>query len=366
MKYIYQHSQWPNFTWDYAVIVPQLTEVRHMQGRILGKMEALGFQLKEEAILRNLTVDVVKTAQIEGVKFDMDEVRSSIARKLGMQVVKEVKPSKSVDDFVQMQLDATKNYHQKITKKRLVGWHSLLFPGGMSGMYKIRLGDYRKEMDGPMQVVSGAMGKERVHFEAISSKNVPKEMTAFINWINRNESLDKVLKAALAQLWFLTIHPFDDGNGRIARAITEYLLAQADNTHQRFYSLSDAIEQNKKGYYEILEATQKGNLNVTDYLTWFLKTLLQALENTTHNLGKVLAKANFYDQHSATVFNARQKFMLNKLLDDFFGVLTTQKWAKMNKCSPDTALRDITDLINKGVLTKSESAGRSRVYEVVM
>jgi Fic family protein len=362
--YIHQKKDWPNFEWDSEDIVNLLSEARNLQGRLQGKMEALGFELRNEALLDTLTLDVLKTSEIEGELLNHDQVRSSIARKLGMEISGSVESDRNVDGVVEMMLDATQNCFKPLTKSRLFDWHAALFPTGRSGMYKIIVGDWRKDTGGPMQVISGPMGKEKIHFEAPNSDLLEKEMKSFLNWFCHNNKIDLVLKASIAHLWFVTIHPFDDGNGRIARALTDMLLAQSDKSNQRFYSMSAQIRVERKQYYEILEKTQKGDLNITNWIKWFLQCLINALKSTDEVLVKVLFKGSFWQLHSKTIINERQKKLINKLLDGFDGKLTSSKWAKIAKCSKDTAIRDINDLIEKEILRKEEAGGRSTNYEL--
>lgn len=363
--YIHQKDEWPNFTWNNTQVLKLLGNVRNLQGRLLGKMATLGFDLRKEAVLDTLTLDVLKSTEIEGEYLNPEQVRSSIARRLGIEIAGSVESDRNVDGMVDMMIDATENYNKPLTKERLFDWHSALFPAGRSGMYKITVANWRNDKGGPMQVVSGAMGKEKVHFEAPESSLVQSEMQQFLNWFNNENQLDLVLKAAIAHLWFVTIHPFDDGNGRMSRAITDMLLAQSDKSQQRFYSMSSQIRVERKGYYEILEKTQKGNLDITKWLLWFLECLNKALVSTETVLSRVLKKAEFWNLHSKTLINERQKKMLNKLLDGFDGKLASSKWAKMTKCSSDTALRDIQDLIKKKILSKEKAGGRSTNYELV-
>ncbi len=366
MKYIYQHKGWPHFTWDNELLMTNLSKVRHMQGSLIGKMMALGFPLKEEALLETLTLDVVKSTAIEGEVLNVEQVRSSIARRLGIEIAGLVKADRHVDGVVQMMLDATQGFEKKISKQRLFDWHAALFPTGRSGMHKIIVGNWRNDSDGPMQVVSGPMGKEKVHYQAPDSKKVSSEMSGFVKWFNTENTLEPVLKAGLAHLWFITIHPFEDGNGRIARALTDMLLARADGSSQRFYSMSAQILRERNKYYDMLEATQKNDLDITKWLNWFLECLISALSSTEDTLKQVFAKAQFWKTHANTIFNERQRTMLNRLFDNFEGNLTSSKWAKMNKCSADTALRDIQDLLNKDVLQKVPGGGRNTSYEVKM
>lgn len=361
--YIHQETDWPHFYWDNEVLLATLGKVRNLQGKLIGRMESLGFDLRNDASLQILTLDVLKSSEIEGEILNPDQVRSSIARRLGMDIAGLVEVDRNTDGVVQMMLDATQNYQQPLSTERLFDWHAALFPTGRSGMHKITVGDWRKDST-PMQVVSGAMGKEKVHFEAPDSTTLDKEMYLFLNWFNTEDKLDPVLKAAVAHLWFVTIHPFDDGNGRIARAITDMLLARADESSQRFYSMSAQIRLERKEYYDTLERTQKGSLDITGWLNWFLNCLLNALNTTESKLKDVLFKSNFWKIHAKTSLNDRQILMLNKLLDGFDGKLNSSKWAKIAKCSADTALRDIQDLINKDVLKKEEGGGRSTSYEI--
>lgn len=320
-------------------------------------MEVFGFHLRNETVLRTLTEDVLKTSEIEGELLNREEVRSSVARKLGL-----VPSDRFVDGVVEMMLDATRNFNDRLNANRLFAWHSALFPTGRSGIHKITVGNWRKAGKGPMQVVSGPMGKEKVHFETPPSENVPSLMKVFLAWFNKVNNLDPVLKSALAHLWFVTVHPFDDGNGRIARALGDMLLARADGGSRRFYSMSSEIRNDRKNYYAILEKTQKGNLDVTEWLLWYLNCLNNALNTTDKAFQKVLLKTKFWDLHHNTELNERQRAMINKLFDAFEGKLNSSKWAKIMKCSTDTALRDITDLLQKDILEKEESGGRSTSY----
>ncbi len=361
--YIHEQDNWPNFIWDNNQVLLKLGETRNLQGKLLGRMETLGFELQNEAVLNTLTLDVIKSSEIEGEFLEKEQVRSSIARRLGFDIAGSVHSERNVDGIVEMMLDATQRYLVPLTADRLFDWHAALFPTGRSGMYKITVADWRKE--GPMQVVSGPMGKEKVHYEAPKSERVADEMNIFLNWFENENGLDLVLKAAIAHLWFVTIHPFDDGNGRITRAITDMLLARSDKSVQRFYSMSAQIRVERKEYYNILEKTQKGNLDITEWILWFLNCLTNAINSTEGILSKVLYKAEFWKLHSTTILNERQLSMINKLLDGFNGKLTSSKWGKINKCSQDTALRDIQDLIKKDILQKEASGGRSTNYELV-
>lgn len=361
--YIHQLKKWPRFTWQQQEIAGLLVETRHRQGRLLGRMEALGFNLQAEASLHNITLDVLKSSEIEGELLDANQVKSSIARKLGIDIAGLVPADRHVEGIVEMMLDATQQHQQDLSSERLFGWHAALFPTGYSGTHKIAVGSWRDNRpDDPMQVVSGAMGRERVHFEAPAADRLEEEMDTFIDWFNNYHEIDPVIKAAIAHVWFVTIHPFDDGNGRIARAIADMQLARADASAQRFYSMSAQIRKERKEYYDILESTQKGNLDITEWLTWFLQCMDRAMNATDDTLSRVLTKAKFWEQHAQTVFNDRQQLMLNKMLDGFEGKLTSSKWAAITKVSPDTALRDIQDLVEKGVLVKGEGGGRSVGY----
>lgn len=362
MPYIHQHKDWPRFYWDREAVLTLLATVRHYQGRLLGRMESLGFPLQDEAMLHTLTLDVLKSSEIEGEILNRDQVRSSIARRLGLPIAGLVHSDRNVEGVVEMMLDATQKYDQPLTDERLFAWHASLFPTGRSGMQKIKVAGWREEGSDPMQVVSGAMGKERVHFEAPDAARLAHEMSEFLFYFNSREDVEPILKAAIAHLWFVTIHPFDDGNGRMARAIADMQLARADGTSRRFYSLSTQIQKERNAYYDILEKTQKGTLDITPWLEWFLSCLHRALTTTEVTVLQVLKKTRFWDGHAAKALNDRQRLMLNKLLDGFEGKLTTSKWAKIAKCSQDTALRDIQDLINKDMLQKEPGGGRSTSY----
>ena len=360
--YIYQDPAWPNFIWDDKSLLIPLGEVRNLQGKLIGKMEAIGFSLREEAMLETLTIDVIKSNEIEGEFLDADQVRSSIARQLGMELSGLIQSDRNVEGVVEMVLDAIQKYDQPLTKERLCNWHAALFPTGRSGMNKITVADWRKDENGPMQVVSGPMGKEKIHYEAPSAKSLDHEMELFIEWFNSAIDIEPVIKSGLAHLWFVTIHPFDDGNGRIARTIADMQLARADKINQRFYSMSAQIERRKRVYYQTLEQTQKGSLEVSNWIQWFLECLIGALDATEEILANVLVKAKFWEKNATTIINERQQLMINKLLDDFYGKLNTSKWAKITKCSQDTALRDIQDLITKEILLKEPGGGRSTSY----
>ncbi len=364
-RYIYQKKHWPTFTWDNEHLIVPLGEVRNLQGRLIGSMESLGFDLQSEASLATLTLDIIKTAEIEGEILNPEEVRSSLARRLGMEVSGLIPSDRNVDGVVDMMLDAIQNHKLIISEDRLFGWHSSLFPSGRSGMYKIIVGSYREDSTGPMQVVSGGMGKERVHFQSPSSAKIKKEMTRLFNWLNGENNMDPVLKAGIAHFWFITIHPFEDGNGRIARAITDLLLTRADGVTQRYYSMSAQIQKERKKYYSILETSQKGTLDITIWLGWFLDCLLNALMASKEILEKVFIKHKFWNKYFKEKFNDRQRLMLNKILDGFKEKVTTGKWAKIAKCSNDSALRDIQDLVTRKILKKEVAGGRSTSYDLV-
>jgi Fic family protein len=364
-NYIYRLPEWPRFYWNQEALAGVLAAVRHKQGRLFGRMEALGFSLQKEAELETLTLDVLKSSEIEGEKLDAKQVRSSIARRLGMDIAGAVPVDRDVEGVVETMLDATQNFNEPLTKERLFGWRAVLFPTGRSGRRKITVGAWRTDAEGPMQVVSGPIGKEEVHFEAPAAALVDGEMSRFIGWANGTESTDLVLRSALAHLWFVTIHPFDDGNGRIARAVADWLLARSENSAQRFYSMSAQIRQERKAYYDILEKTQKGTLDVTPWMEWFLGCLDRAFDATEKTLATVLRKARFWARLVGTAINERQRLVLNRMLDGFEGKLTSTKWAKVGKCSHDTALRDIQYLIEKDVLVKNPAGGRSTSYSVI-
>lgn len=364
--YIHERKEWPSFFWEKESIASKLAEVRHHQGRLLGRMEGIGFSLQAEANLHTLTLDVLKSSEIEGEILNPDQVRSSIARRLGMDIAGLIPADRHVEGIVEMMLDATQNYDAPLTNERLFSWHAAMFPTGRSGMHRIVVGNYRdNSKDDPMQVISGPMGKEKVHFQAPDSEMLVLEVNKFLDWFNSDKSLDPVIKAAIAHLWFVTIHPFDDGNGRITRAITDMQLSRADQSAQRFYSMSSQIRVERKEYYDVLEKTQKGTLDITLWLDWFLNCLDRALTNTAATLGIVMKKARFWEKHSLTPLNDRQRLMLNKLLDGFDGKLTSSKWAKIAKTSQDTAGRDINDLVLRGILAKEPSGGRSTSYILI-
>lgn len=360
--YIHERKDWPHFKWDHAGLSELLAEVRYMQGRLLGRMDAVGFQLREEAMLEALTQDVLKTSEIEGEKLDTQQVRSSIAKKLGMDIVAVPLIDRHVDGIVEVMLDATCGFDVPLTQERLFGWHAALFPTGRSGFHRIAVGEWRTEASGAMQVVSGPYGREKVHYEAPDYKRMKKEMSGFIKWFNNNQKIDLVIKSALAHFWFVTIHPFEDGNGRIARAIADMLLARSEKSKQRFYSMSAQIQRERNDYYNVLESCQKGTLDITQWIEWYLHCLQRAIASSDEILKTVLTKATFWRVHSGESFNERQRFVINRLLDGFEGKLNSSKWAKLTKCSQDTALRDITDLLERKILLKDEAGGRSTSY----
>lgn len=363
-RFIYEHPDWPGFIWDDSELITLLTEVRNLQGRVIGKMSLLGFELQNQANLEILTQDVLKSTEIEGEILNQEQVRSSIARRLGLDIPGLVDSDRNVDGVVEMMLDATGNYDKPLTRERLFGWHNSLFPSGYGGLYKIIAGNWRNDSTGPMQVVSGPMGKEKVHFQAPDANLIDEQMILFLDWLNDKQQIDLVIKAAIAHLWFVTIHPFEDGNGRITRAITDMILAQSDNQSTRFYSMSAQIRNERNQYYDILEKTQKGGLEITDWINWFLNCLLNALKSSEDLLINVFFKYEFWLKNSPRIDNERQRKVLDMLIDGFVGKLTTTKWAKIGKCSQDTALRDIQDLIDKDILYKLPRGGRSTGYDL--
>lgn len=357
--YIHQLKDWTHFQWDEDAFMTLLTEVRYLQGKLMGKVELLGFELKDEANLETLIQDVIQTSEIEGEILNPELVRSSIATQLGLNQSGIINTDRHIDGIVEMMLDATQNPNKVLNDERLYGWHAALFPTGRSGINKIEVAQWRS---GEMQVVSGGMGREIVHFQAPKPAVLEEEMDKFLKWIDKEENIDPILKAAIAHLWFITIHPFDNGNGRIARAITDLQLSKADGVNQRFYSMSMQINQQKKSYYQILEQTQRSDRDITPWILWFLTCLKSAIIASQDVMDKVIKKHQFWQKNGVLISNDRQRTILNKLLDNFEGNLTTSKWAKIAKTSQDTALRDITDLVNKGILVKANSGGRSTHY----
>ncbi|MBI4667981.1 MAG: Fic family protein [Elusimicrobia bacterium] len=362
--YIYQQPDWPKFYWNQEILTASLAAVRHRQGRLLGRMESIGFPQRNEAMLQTLTLDVLKSSEIEGEILNAEQVRSSIARRLGIAIAGRVAADRLVDGVVEMTLEATRNYDKPLTAERLFHWHTALFPAQAGEAPKIKIGSWRDDAKGPMRVVSGAIGRECVHYQAPSAERVPSEMALFLDWANRTGDIDPVIMAAAAHLWFVTIHPFDDGNGRIARAIADWALARSENSSQRFYSMSAQIRRERKEYYDVLERTQKGTLDITEWMQWFLGCLDRAIIATEDALAAVYQKDRFWKTHAHVALNERQRLMLNKLFDGFEGKLTSSKWAKLTKCSQDTAQRDIFDLIDKGVLVKDGAGGRSTSYSL--
>lgn len=359
--YIHQLNNWDNFQWNEQHFISLLSEVRNLQGKLMGKVELLGFELKDEANLETLVQDVVQSSEIEGEILNAEQVRFSIATRLGLENSGLEHSDRHIDGIVEMMLDATQNSDKTLSDERLFGWHAALFPTGRSGMYKIEVAKWRS---GDMQVVSGGMGRENVHYEAPKAALLEQEMKRFITWFHTESNLDPILKASVAHLWFITIHPFADGNGRIARAITDMQLSKADGVNQRFYSMSAQIKKERKSYYNLLEHTQRGDLDITEWIIWFLECLKKAILSSNTIIDKVVQKHQFWARNAGFVSNERQQKMLNKLMDGFDGNLTSSKWTKMTKTSQDTALRDITDLVNKGILVKAASGGRSTHYEL--
>jgi Fic family protein len=363
--YIHELKDWVHLHWNAEKLAEPLASVRHRQGRLIGHMEALGFNLQQEAVLQTLTADVLKSSEIEGEKLDAEQVRSSIARRLGMNIGALKAADRHVEGVVEMMLDAARHYDRPLTEQRLFDWHASLFPTGRSGMTKIRTGAWRNDSTGPMQVVSGPVGKERVHFEAPRAGRLPREMKAFLMWFESGEAMDPVLKAGLAHLWFVTIHPFDDGNGRIARAIADMVLARSENSPQRFYSMSAQIRQERNAYYDSLERTQKGATDITPWMDWFLGCLGRAIDAAQTTPSAVLAKARFWERMKDVQLNERQRLVINRLLDGFEGKLTTSKYAALVKCSQDTAHRDILALVEHGILIRNPEGGRSTSYSLI-
>ena len=366
MRYIHEKPGWPKLRWDDAKLLPLLADVRHRQGRLLGRMEGLGFQLRAEASLTTLTADVIKSSAIEGAMLDAEQVRSSIARRLGLDFGGNVAASRDVEGVVEMMLDATQKYAAPLTAERLFGWHAALFPTGRSGMRRIKVGAWRPADIGPMQVVSGPVGRERVHFEAPAADRLSHEVSVFLDWFGAVNGIDPVLKAGIAHFWFVTLHPFADGNGRISRAIADMALARAEGTMERFYSMSTRIEAEKKPYYLNLEQSQKGGTDITSWLEWFLGCLGRAIAGAEVGLASVLRKARIWERiNSQAPVNDRQRQVINRLLDGFEGKLSTSKYAKLAKCSGDTALRDIKILLDQGILLQDAGGGRNTSYRLV-
>jgi len=363
MRYIHERPGWPDLTWHDGQIAQPLAQVRYQQGRLLGRMQALGFALRSEAVLHTLTDDVLTSSAIEGEVLDRQQVRSSIARRLGMDIAGLVAADRHVEGVVEMMLDATQHYARPLTAERLFDWHAALFPTGRSGMTRITVGAWRTDENGPMRVVSGPIGRERVHYEAPASERLDTEMARFLHWFE-TATPDPVVKAAVAHLWFVTVHPFEDGNGRIARAIADLALARADESAQRFYSMSAQISRERNAYYDALETAQKGGTDITGWLLWFIACLDRAIDGADITLANVLRKARFWESVQGQTLNARQHKVLNRLLDGFDGKLTSAKWARLTKTSADTALRDISDLVQRGILVKDPAGGRSTSYSL--
>jgi Fic family protein len=364
MTYVHERPGWPEFTWDSKALAADLAGVHHRQGRRLGKLDALGFELRAEASLAALTEEVVKSSAIEGEHLNPEEVRSSIARRLGLEVAGLPRPSREVEGVVEMMLDATRAFDAPLTKERLFAWHAALFPTGRSGMHRITVGAWRTGEGGPMRVVSGPIGREHVHFEAPDAARLEAEMERFLRWFNDSSEADPVLKAGVAHFWFVTIHPFDDGNGRIARAIAEMALSRADGTKERFYSMSSGIEASRGEYYLELESVQRGDLDITGWLAWFLGCLDRTIEASDQTLGSALRKAKLWQQVNRGPVNERQRYVINRMLDEFKGHLTTSKYAELANCSDDTALRDVRELLDRGILVKNPGGGRSTSYRL--
>ncbi len=362
--YIHERKDWPDFHWDKSKLAEPLASVRFRQGGLIGQMKGLGFRLQQEAVLETLTKDVLKTSEIEGEMLDAEQVRSSVARRLGLDIGGLKPTDRNVEGVVEMMLDATRHYDRPLTDERLFGWQAALFPTGRSGMSKIRTGAWRHESSGPMQVVSGPIGKEKVHFEAPRADRIEKEMTAFLTWFESKDATDPVFRSGLAHLWFVTIHPFEDGNGRIARAIADMALARSEQSSQRFYSMSAQIKLEHKEYYDILQATQKSTMDVTDWMLWFLDCLGRAIDRAHSTLEVVIDKARLLDRIKDVHLNDRQRSVINRLLDGFDGNLTSSKYAKLTKCSQDTAHRDIQALVERGVLVQNPEGGRSTSYSL--
>lgn len=363
--WIHEHHNWPNFTWDVKKLASKLANIRHRQGRLLGRMEGLGFEFKQEASLGTLTSDVVKSSAIEGENLNPQEVRSSIARRLGIDIAGITSVNQDVEGIVQMMLDATQQSTKPLTKDRLFDWHAALFPTGRSGMRRITVGGWRSVESGPMQVVSGPIGREKVHFEAPNAEHLEHEMTGFLEWFESKDDTDPVLRAGIAHLWFVTIHPFEDGNGRIARAVADMALARADGMEDRFYSLSSQFESERKDYYDQLEKQQRGTPEVTGWLEWFLGCLGRAIASAEDTLSTVLFKAQLWEKINRQPVNKRQRLIINRMLEhDFIGHMNTSKYAKLAKCSTDTALRDIQYLKSRGIFIQNPGGGRSTSYRL--
>ena len=356
--YIHEQKNWPHFTWNNDELFEIITKVSFKQGQLLGKMQSIGFDFRQEALLDNLTEEITKSSEIEGELLNKDEVRSSIARRLNIHNEKSVSSNHHIDGVVEIMIDATHNFEIPLTYERLCGWHAALFPTGYSGMYKIKTACYRDDKEGPMQVVSNNKGREIVYYEAPKASLIKKYMDEFFGWVNKVDDTNPLIKAAISHLWFITIHPFEDGNGRIARAVTEFMLAKAEKSSYRFYSMSAQIQKQKNEYYKVLENTQKGTLDVTNWIKWFLETMLQALETSEIMVSKIIFKAEHWMEFNKFPLDENQKKMINMLFDGFEGNMTSSKWAKICKCSQDTASRSIKQLVEYGIL-KQQGSGRS-------
>ena len=358
--YIHEKNNWTDFVWNNDVIYPLLVNTRYLQGNLLGRMQNLGFDLTTESTLISLTLDVVDSSKIEGEFLNPEQVRSSIANKLGIENSEFVSVPRDVEGIVNVLLDATQNYANPLTEERLFGWHNSLFSKGFSGLYKIDVAQYRSA---GMKVVSGLFGKEKIHFVAPEPERIKQEMCNFLQWFNtENKQLDPLLKAFIAHFWFVTIHPFDDGNGRIARAIMDMQLARSDNSKIRFYSMSNQLFKEHKHYNNLIEKTQKGDSDITDYLVWFLDCFEKALFASGKNLEIVLDKAKFWELHKDKGINDRQRFIINYLYDSYdkeIGFLRSSSYAKLQKCSTDTALRDLKDLVEKAMLIADDSGKKT-------
>jgi Fic family protein len=365
MPYIHEHPNWPEMTWDTKLLSKLCSDVRYKQGKHFGKMCSLGFDLKNQAFLTSLTEEVVKTSSIEGENLNTEEVRSSIAKKLGIKVGGLVDSSREIDGIVELMMDATKNYNQPLNADRLCSWHRCLFQKGKLIPYGVSVGKWRNDEDGPMQVVSGSIGKEVVHYQAPKASQIAKEMKQFFLWYNDQKNEESLIRAAVSHFWFVTIHPFDDGNGRIGRAITEMELSRSDQSEDRFYSMSSQIFKERKSYYDQLKLAQKYRMDITSWIEWFLGCLSRSIDSSENNLMVILEKTKIWEKINDFLINERQKKVINKLLNDFEGNLTSIKYARMTKCSKETAIRDIQDLINKGILIKNSSGGRSTSYRIL-
>ena len=363
--YVHDLPDWPDIFYSHSQLVHSLASVRLAQGRLIGKLEALGFQLRSEETLKNLSNDVLKSSEIEGMFLRPDQVRSSVARKLGLPSAGLKKPDRNIDGFVEILLDATQNYRKPLSIQRLHRWHTLLFPTGHSGLQKIEIGTWRKDKTGPMQVVSGRLDKPRVHFVAPAARKIEREMKFFLQWFNATQEIDPIIKSGMAHFWFVTIHPYEDGNGRIARVIGDMQLARSEENPHRFYSLSSRLAEKRKEYYVKLEKSQCGSLDLTDWLLWYTRILLEAIAESEAGLKDTARKARFWETHEMLAINARQRAMLNRLFDGFQGKLTSSKWAAAAKCSQDTAIRDIQALIELRILKQEKAGGRSTNYVLI-